>query len=404
VRVDRSRSKKRSKGGKKIKLYPHKAKHNNDGFGRLVQGMSNMRNMKRLVFVLLVFFSCPTLAFMRYGGIPNVRASPSIFQGDLILTGNNVTVIEGQFNINGSILVENNATLILRNAIVNFTQTSDYQYNMTFENPINGNPRLIVETATIMSAHGFFIRSYGNSSCVANELYALYTGMTWWLYDSSYMSIANSTVYSVVVYGGFFEASNCTMPYLGVYDIGSANVSSSNVTYLSSFSSGDVIISDSYTYSLYTPDKSLIQLVNSTYTGYTINREGRVTVSWYLDVNVVDAHGTPVDSANVTATYSNATVAESELTDGNGLARLTLMEEMINATGSYPVGNYTITAEYGLNTGQESVNMTGNKEITISLPLTIPEFPSALVLPLLMMATLIAVAAFKRKQHKLQQP
>jgi len=56
--------------------------------------------------------------------IPQIKASSDIHQGDLVLVGNNVTVIEGQFDINGSILVEENATLILRNAVLNFTQAS----------------------------------------------------------------------------------------------------------------------------------------------------------------------------------------------------------------------------------------------------------------------------------------
>jgi carbohydrate-selective porin OprB len=120
-------------------------------------------------------------------------------------------------------------------------------------------------------------------------------------------------------------------------------------------------------------------------------------VSWYLGVKVVDSHGTAVGSANVTAGNSTAPVVESKLTDANGLTRLTLMQKMINATGSYPVGNYTVTAKYGEYIGQEFVNMTGDQSITISLPFTVPEFPSVLVLPAFIAATLIAVAAFKRK-------
>lgn len=112
---------------------------------------------------------------------------------------------------------------------------------------------------------------------------------------------------------------------------------------------------------------------------------------------MTDLEGTDVPSANVTARYPNATVAESKLTDANGWTRLILMEKMINATGNHPVGNYTTTAKYDVHTGQKPVNMTGNKEITISLPFIIPEFPSFLILPLFMIVTSLAVIVYRRK-------
>lgn len=338
-----------------------------------------MRIVKRLVFIFLVSSLALTLAFVRYGGIPTVRASPSIYQGNLTLTGNNVTEIQGQFNINGSIIVENNATLILRNAIVNFTQTTDYQYSMTFQNPTNGNPRLIVETATLMSAHTFSIYSYGNSSCVANNLYvwpAYATGIWWYLYDSSSMSIANSTVYMVAAYSNaLFEAHDSTMRYLDAFDSVSANASSTYVEELTSFSSGNVIMSNSSMDSIYTRYQSLVQLVNSTCSSYTLYNASRVTVSWYLTVKVTDLYGVPLPFVNVQADYSNGTVIESKLTNADGLTRFTLMQKMINATGSYPAGNYFVDAEHisGAGAGQ-AVSITGNQEITLQLPINVYDF------------------------------
>jgi len=126
--------------------------------------------------------------------------------------------------------------------------------------------------------------------------------------------------------------------------------------------------------------------------------EGKVYVSWYLDAHVIDSIGQDVPSANVTAAYPNATIAESKLTNANGLARLTVMEKMMNSTGDYPVGNYTIEASYGTHFNSTTVNMTGNREITLSLDFVIPEFPSLLILPLFMTATLLAVIVCRRKR------
>lgn len=362
-----------------------------------------MRTVKSLVFLLLVSSLASTLAFMQCGGISTVRASPSVYQGDLTLTGNNVTVIEGQFDINGSIIIENNATLILRNAVVNFTQTSHHQFGMTLQNPTNGNPRLIIENTTLLSGgYDSIINFFANSSCTADQVLASQDNVHFWLYDSSHVSISNSHVFAVIHYGGSFEAYNSSMSFLQVFQSGFADVSSSYIDSLLNWGSADVIISDSAVNALSTDYQSLIELVNSTYNYPSIQGGSRVTVSWYLNVNVTDEHGAPVNSANVTAAYLNSTVAASKLTDVNGLARFTLMEKMINATGSYPVGNYTITATYGAYTGQKSVNMTNNQAITILLAFTVPEFPSFLALTLFMITTPTAVAAFKRRQRKLQ--
>lgn len=341
--------------------------------------VNGMRIMNRCLLILLVSSLILTIAFVRYEGTLSVRASPSVYQGNLILTGNNVTVIEGQFTINGSIIVENNATLILRNAVVNFTQTSDYQYNMTFQNPTNGNPRLIVENATLMTPHSFFIYFYGNSSCVANDLYvwpAYGTGIWWHLYDSSSLSITDSTVYTVTAYGNsLFEASNCYMRYLSAFGSVSANASSTYVESLTSFNSANVVMTDSTMYNIYTGYGSLVHLVNSTSSTYDFLGTSGVTVSWYLDVKAVDLYGVPLDYVYVTASYSSNTVIESKLTDVNGLARFTLMEKMINATDSYPVGDYYVDADHvsGASAGQ-TVSITGNQVLTVMLSINAQDY------------------------------
>ncbi len=326
--------------------------------------------MRRTVSTFLLLFLFLALAFMSEANILKVEASPDIYQGDLILTDNNVTVIENQFDINGSIIVQDNATLILRNAIVNFTQVDHHQFNITFREPANGNPKLLAENATLTSPYSLDVYFEGNSSCLVDKIECwpgLGSSHHWWISDSSHLSVSNSKVYAIIVYGGFVETDNSNMRYLQVFGSASANASSSHVEDLTSFSSGEVIVSDSDTLSLYTRYQSLIQLVNSTYSYYIIYNKSRVTVSWYLNVNVVDTNGVPVESANVTACYSNATAFESRLTDAEGFARLTLMEKMLNATGEHSFGNYIVEAVYDSYSNSTTVNMTGNQQITLKL-------------------------------------
>ena len=612
--------------------------------------------MKRVVLIAFISLLLASLISVQIGNIPCVNASPEIHQEDMVLTGNNLTVIEGRFDINGSIIVEENATLILRNAVVNFTQTEAYQFNMTFRNPAEGNPRLIVENATII-ADGYLltIEFHGNSSASMDKLTA--SDIIVSSHESSVVSMSDSTVYYVMGYGysnitvsdssvdylcsyedsninvfnctigilwaegqkanvsnsvidwqlfiatysancsvnglqpGFFnqwnfeincsvkvtpsgaapnitvtdtrvdgwsfsfrefsnatvqdsellmmyvydfaivsiydsslsfglscmnnsstyvynltvygysgirtydnsrlnlsssvsetilayddssvDVFNCTVKRLKIFDESIGNVSksrideyvvtyaqfanlsiaglepgfvnywnfclncsvsvalsgqapnltltdtqvegwsfgfyeASNVTifnselyFLTFYGSTSASIYDSTISAEITSfSSSKIWLVNSTTTNYHFYGQSKVYVCWYLDVHVIDSIGQNVPFANVTATYPNATVAESRLTDTDGWARLTLMEKMMNNTGSYPVGNYTVEATYETYLDDTTVNMTGNKQITLGLPFIIPEFPSILiVLPLFMIVTLIAVIAYRRKYY-----
>ena len=78
-------------------------------------------------------------------------------------------------------------------------------------------------------------------------------------------------------------------------------------------------------------------------------------------------------------------------------ARLTLIEKIMNETGEYPVGNYTVEAVYDTYSADRSVNMTENQHIALQLSFIIPELPTFFVLPLFMVATLLAALAYRRK-------
>lgn len=101
--------------------------------------------MSRIAVIILFSFLLMCVGLAWKTDISTVAAFPDIYQGNLVLTDNNVTTITGRFDINGSIIVEENATLVLTNAVVNFTQSDMYQYNVTLGNPSNGNPRLQAE-------------------------------------------------------------------------------------------------------------------------------------------------------------------------------------------------------------------------------------------------------------------
>jgi len=225
-----------------------------------------------------------------------------------------------------------------------------------------------------------FLYTYGSSVVNLNNstfTTTLLMQLVLRLYDSSIINLNNSTI---------------SMGIMLAFDSSAVNLCNSTVTWqLTAYDSSTVRASNTVFQGLTLTGYSVARLVNSTYAFCSLQDQSRAYVCWYLDVHVVDSVGQNVPTANVTATYPNATVAEWKLTDANGWTRLTLTEKMMNATGSYPVGIYTVTAEYEVNLGVEWVNMTGNQKITIILPFIVPEFPQTLILPLFLTITLVAI-------------
>lgn len=117
--------------------------------------------------LLLIVLACTLKANMLVA-----KAAPPIYQGDLVLSGNDLMTIEDVYNINGSIVVEGNATLILNNAIINFTQSTSRQYDITLRNPANGRPRLQGFNSVIMPsdpAHDIVTYLRDNSTATFNN-------------------------------------------------------------------------------------------------------------------------------------------------------------------------------------------------------------------------------------------
>jgi hypothetical protein len=448
--------------------------------------------MRRPVVFIFSSFLIMSVALIHKGSIHTsiVKASPSIYQGDLVLTGSNVTTIEGRFDINGSIIVEDNATLILRNAILNFTQTSHRQYEMVFQHPAHGNPRLLAENSTITANNLYMhVNFYGNTSIEADES-SFANGIFAHLLVDSMMSVmnsnvdrliafgsstvesVNSTYYSISTYGytsgsfsncttdiliaeegtvltiidctvghaffipssanysvishepGFVDswnflqncsvvaaptgfAPNVTLTRTWIHGWGFSSRGNSNYTIFNSL----LHALDSHDFStvhahnstiswrLWSSDSSNVWLLNSTSDAFAIEEDSRIYVCWYLYIHVVDSIGQDVPSANVTVTYPDVTVAESRLTNESGWAGFTLMEKMMNATGEYPIGNYTVEAAYQAHSAETTVNMIENNQMMLTLEdFVIPEFSSLFFLPLFTVATLLAALIYRRKR------
>jgi len=421
---------------------------------------------------------------------PLMTVYSPIYEGNFILTDNDVYVIAGRFDVNGSIIVEKNATLILRNAILNVTQTSHWQFEMIFQHPAHGNPRLIVENGTVTANNLYmYVDFYGNTSVEANGLTLAY-GVFAYLHADSAMSVMNSNIdrlntlgsstveslnstyswinthdntsgffsncttdiliaeegtiltmtdctvnqaffipssvnYSVINHEpGFVDnwnflqncsvvaastgvAPNVTLTGTWIYGWGFSSRENSNYTVFNSLlyaldshdSSTVHVYNSTISWRLWSSDSSNVWLLNSTSSTFAIEEDSRIYVCWYLEVHVIDSIGQDVSSASVAAIYANSTTADSETTGEDGLAMLILTEKIKNATGDYPLGDYSVHVVYETHSNSTAVAMTENSQITMVLKnLIVPEFPLLLILPLFMMATLLAVIVYRRKR------
>lgn len=400
--------------------------------------------MKKLAITFLVSFILVSIMLTQNGKFPTANAS--VYEGDLIINGNTIYTIENQrFDINGSILVEENATLILRNAIMNFTGSSQGIY---LQNPANGNPKLQAENATIMN-NPFDNRLYGNSSatlsnCTLSGFYihntanATITNSTINFIqarNSPTLSLANSAIYEIDIVSKHANVSitrlspgfiaswdfwlNCSLtlspsgeaPHIkfiattvtrwsfSFQPTYASKIRNSQIWHLHANGLTHISIFDSTLDTIELYGSSVVELTNSTHTEpLDLLNGAKVCVYWYADIHVLDSTHIPVPSANVTAIYSNTTTAGLNITGTYGWARLTLMEKMINVTGTYPVGNYTIKATYEIHSTNATVNMTMNKHIILYLDFILPEFPSQTIALLFITTTLLITLAYKKKR------
>ncbi|MGD8545785.1 MAG: hypothetical protein PVH12_06370 [Candidatus Bathyarchaeota archaeon] len=358
-----------------------------------------------------IFISNCTTGSSTIYGSSEVSFSNCQNRGWLNASGSSTTTISDQYVVNGTITIEENATLALKNAELNFTQTEDWQHGITIENPAFGAPKLKVMNTTVVSNYRYSIKLYDNSSAIIHnsEFKTIIGSYCWlWTYDSAEAAIQQLKVHgfsSSSTSGIFILDSN--IGTLNIYENCTTRILNSTVTTANSYGTANIVTNksiiaalqawensqctllDSTVDSLRTYVNSTLHLVNSTYTSTSVHNQSKILVYWYLDVHVIDSIGQDVPSADVTATYKNTT-AESEQTDTNGWTPITLIEEKINATGTYPTGNYTIEATYLIYSKSVIVNMTGNQQITIQLEeFVIPEFTMGILVILL---TILSVA------------
>jgi hypothetical protein len=273
--------------------------------------------MRRLWLMVLFSSLLLALPFVYYGGFPEVKASPDVFQGDLILSGDNVTTIENMiFDINGSIIVEENATLILINAVLNFTQETNFQYNMTFQNPVDGYPRLIVDNASLTSNNHYMRANF---------------------YENSTADISKSSADVQI--------------YIYTYDNSSLIVTDSTFGYIQAIGFSVVGVTDSSFDGVYCEDSTKTGVHNCTFGQLEPDRESEVTVTnctigylvvieaWTINYSVVEYQPCFTSYWNFIQNCSVITTVNSEVPN------VTLIDTQVDDWGFSSLGSSNLTVQ-----------------------------------------------------------
>jgi hypothetical protein len=315
--------------------------------------------MNRLLVGIVLTALLTSLGTGFKSSVPAVRAAPPVYQGDLIINGNNVTILQDLHYFNGSIIVEENATLILRNSIINFTQETSRQYNITLRNPVNGNPRLYAYASTITTAPSFDILTQ--------------------LEDNSTANINNSTITSYIDATGNSQLTITNSSTITImYGYGQSNIEVSNSTVFEWHNYDSPTV---HTYNC-TIENSIV--IGSTTLNCTVNNlQPGLINNWNFQINCTATIPSNGYAPNVTLTdttvsnwrlafygSSNATILNSTLNEVSGLTGTSNI--MLNATESHYANAYyssSLQAENStisqLQTGTSANAHINNSEINI---------------------------------------
>lgn len=239
------------------------------------------------------------------------------------------------------------------------------------------------------------LEMYGNSSVSAND--SMIGSMH--VADGANLSLYNVNVRSYII---AYMDSRTVADHAYIYRVEASDqaycsFNGSTVNQMDAYESSVVHAADSVLARLSASQNSTVFLLNCSCPSVpSAYDQAEILVNWYLDVHVADSTGQNVSPANVTAFLGSALV-QSELTDADGLARLVLPGKTINATGEFPVAEYSINAAYLSYVNATTVDVIGNRQVNLTLEgLIVPEFQTHLLLSLLVLTSLLSVVTGKK--------
>ena len=261
------------------------------------------------------------------------------------LTNNNISNYDVGISINSNGNLSGN---ILFGNVKGITFSSS-SYNILKNNLFYNSTRAVEMGAS--SENYFFNNTYYNNS------FAFFI-------DNNNQNLDNNMTHEI-----FYNNSNAIYsPQLLIGNIVFNSPNGNNTFYDPIFDANDLDLNQSASSAI--EDTTLVNATGFNQSKISVGSTRETYLKWYVDVNVSNATGDPIQNVNVSAFRSNGVLDYTNLTASNGIARLILSELYFRNSISYILTPHTITASKGDYTSNStSLNMRNQTYALVNLSL-----------------------------------
>jgi hypothetical protein len=281
-----------------------------------------------------------------------------LYYGYLNITSN------AEFNVNNCNLIFNNSATDGESGIL--VHGGKLTLNYTNLTEINHYSQCRIFERSTLRINNSYIAGCGA------DTNALNTGLS---INTSNVQINNLTIlrgYSssielrsnnLVLYNvNFDNSSSCAQYPLKIYDQNNITLINSQFYNYSSGACNSMYLSN-----------AKLTLINSTYkTAGGVGSDSSIFFRKYVPINTIDTSSYPLGNSIVDGLTNNGTLDDSQITDINGNAQLTLTEYKANVTGKYYLTPHNLTvskAGYGQN-NTVWINISLDTNMTVTIPST----------------------------------
>ena len=278
------------------------------------------------IIALLSALMCP-LARAGFGKAPVYVGASSSQTSSIVLSsievdGNETYTIEnGHYILNDTITIRENATLFIRNAVLEFNMTSStilYTYD---------NSTIDIVNASISNVLGYFYAYFYDKTSSAISDSTFLGSSYFYFYETSTTSIANSKAYRFRAYdNATVTIANTGAQYFYCYGFSESHIIGSQISYLYIYDSSSLFIANSAV-----SDKT------------TIEFERNSSLSLALPRGYVEQWSLYDDNA-ITVSYINLTIMNTRVSPWTvycyDTSIISIAESAIDTLGAY--GNSTV--------------------------------------------------------------
>lgn len=356
-------------GGREIAYYNNSADLNNQEFSGLFLCGANYSSLNNVTILSPYSNNGLFISKTHHSTFTQINSSDN-YEGIYLSSGSNNTFTNITTNFNPSYGIHISASP--NNTLANITANSNY-HGIRLGG--SDNNTLTNVTANLNFEYGIFFILGSNNNTLTNVTTDSNNKTGIW-FGSSYNRIQNLEMWNCSSLGGH----GCVYISSPGNQIRNAYINKSSTSGITLDASGnanhnffqDIKLENIDGYDVYLYQNAVnITLVNVTYEDEGVNSGCELTRKWYVDVNVTNSTGDPLENINVSLYNSSSFLTAYNQTQSSGLTPAFKLTEYVNTGGSKSYWtNYTLNANdttgtYHNHTG--TVNFTTNIRIDVNL-------------------------------------